>query len=271
MRNEIEMKIWVADAFINKRFSGNPAAICIVTDFPPVEVMQGIAMEMNLSQTAFVKSLSDCHYHIRWFTPNSEAPICAHATIAAYHILAEEQLINTKDTVLFESVAGQLVTTKTESWVNLNFPAYAVNPIELGEILHSSLVNYDPIYVGFGENCLFMEFKTEDQVKNLVPHIVNLKQLPYRSLLVTAACDDKSECDFVFRYFAPRVAIYEDPVCGSAHCRLVPYWSRKLGKDEFISISLSKRGGVVRSKNLGENRVLISGQASTFMKGEISI
>lgn len=265
------MKIWIANAFISKKFSGNPAAICLVTDMPSIEAMQNIAMEMNLSQTAFVQNIGNCHYNIRWFTPNSEAPICAHATIAAYHILAEEQLITSKDNILFDSVAGQLIANKTDNWINLNFPSYSITPIELNEVLYSSLVNYEPIYIGLGENCLFMEFKTEEQVKNLIPNIVNLKQLPYRSLLVTSACNDKHDCDFVFRYFAPRVAIYEDPVCGSAHCRLVPYWSKKMGKSEFISHSLSKRGGVVRSKGIEGNRVLISGQANTFMKGEIYI
>ncbi len=262
------MKIWIADAFIDKGFSGNPAAVCIVEAFPSIETMQNIATEMNLSQTAFVKNIGNCHYHIRWFTPNSEAPVCAHATIASYHIMIEEEFIGPKDTVLFESLAGQLVATKTDNWINLNFPSYSVHPIELGESVSNSLVNYEPIYVGLGENCLFMEFKNEEQIKNIVPNLIAIKQLPYRALLVTAACHSKNEYDFVFRYFAPRVAIYEDPVCGSAHCRLIPYWSKKIGKDELISLALSKRGGIVRARNLDENRVLISGQAMTFMKGE---
>jgi PhzF family phenazine biosynthesis protein len=261
------MKFWIVDAFTNKHFAGNPAGVIFVAEFPSLDFMQNIASELNLSETAFIKPISESLYHIRWFSPNSEAPLCGHATIASVHILLQEGLTACK-TLIFQSLSGNLEITIEDQWINLNFPRYVPSHVELSPELRA-IVNETPIYTGFAEHCFLMEFENAAIVKNLNPDLRLLTNLPCRALIVTAKTRDSEflEYDFISRYFAPRVGINEDPACGSSYCRLIPYWSQKLCKKQMIAYQASKRGGVIKCLDL-ENRVQISGQAVTVAQGD---
>lgn len=260
------MIIYTVDAFTRTPFKGNPAGVCIVEEFPSAIHMQNIAMELAYSNTAFVKKLGDNSYSIKWFTPTSDAPLCGHATIGSMHVLAQEGLIDITREVMFETASGAITASVSGTWYNLNLPLYPVSPIVLTDELRA-IVNLDPIYTGFAQNCYFMEFENKDALAALEPKLERLKKIECRALIATAK---GLEYDFHSRYFAPSVGIDEDPVCASAHCRLVPYWSQKLGKMELTAYQLSKRGGELRCKNLG-NRVLISGEAVTVMKADLQI
>ncbi|MDJ1305836.1 MAG: PhzF family phenazine biosynthesis protein [Candidatus Midichloria sp.] len=262
------MKFWIVDAFADRPFVGNPAAVFLVQEFPSTSVMQSIAAEINLSETAFVKRLGLHHYHIRWFTPNSEAPLCGHATIAATHVLINTNAERNKVPIKFESLSGRLLAESDVPWITLNFPRYVVQQIDPDPRLHS-VIDCKPIYTGFSQNCYFMEFEKIEQIIELRPNLQLLSEIEFRALIVTAKGTGKfHEYDFVSRYFAPRVGINEDPVCASAHCRLIPYWSAKLGKGSLIAYQASKRGGIISCEDL-QNRVLISGTATTVIKGEL--
>lgn len=265
------MKIWIVDAFASEKFSGNPAAVCILEEFLDIALMQNIATEMNLSETAFVKKLSDNTYHIRWFTPVSEAPLCGHATIAAMHVLVQNGLVQIDQKIKFNSLSGELYAEKNGEWIELNFPNYASEPLVFTEEL-LRIVSENPVYTGLAENCLIMEFSEPKQVINLNPDLKLLMQLPYRALIVTSVGRQEGfMCyDFISRYFAPKVGIFEDPVCASAHCRLVPYWSNRLNRNEFIAYQASKRGGIIKCKNLID-RVAIAGKAITVVSGILHI
>jgi PhzF family phenazine biosynthesis protein len=263
------MKFWVIDAFSSAPFKGNPAAVIIVDEFPAEMLMQNIAAEMRHSQTAFVKKLADSHFHIRWFSPNSEAPICGHATVASFYVMLELKMVDYDSEVIFESMHGQLaVTAEKSGWITLNFPqmhVYDISKAEQEEYL--AIVDNKPIYTGFSQGCIFMEYNNRQEIISLQPNLERLEKIPCRALIVTSS---DSEYDFVSRYFAPKVGIPEDPVCASAHCRLIPYWANKLQKQEMIALQASKRGGILKCKNL-TNRVLIAGQAVMVMEGTLHI
>jgi len=228
--------------------------------------MQNIAAELNYANTAFIEQTrADC-YKIRWFTPRSEAPLCGHATIGSMHILCSVHGVASETSVTFECKVGEIYAQKTGSWYELNFPSYEVKPVDLSQQL-KDVINVKPVFTGFAENCYFMEFESLEDLKLLAPDLEKLKKIECRALSATAK---GVEFDFHSRYFAPRVGINEDPVCASAHTRLIPYWSKKLGKDEMIAQQASARGGVLKCKNLG-NRVLISGEAVTVMRTELNI
>lgn len=262
------MKFWVVDAFTDKPFAGNPAAVFIVEYFPDDKLMQNIAAEMNLSETVFIKKTGGKQYHIRWFTPNSEAPLCGHATIAAMHILMQNGIETKSDTITLQSISGNLKAYYVDDLIVLDFPRYLTEKVKLSEALQD-IVNSEPIYVGFSQNCFLMEFATSEAVVRLQPDLARLKLLDFRALIVTAKGDGEFvNYDFISRYFAPKVGIDEDPVCASAHCRLIPYWSEKLHKKKMIAYQPSKRGGVIICEDL-VNRVLIAGKAVTVTKGEL--
>ena len=151
------MKFCIVDAFADRPFTGNPAAVFIVNDFPGDELMQNIAAEINLSETTFVKKITDQNYEIRWFTPNSEAPLCGHATIAAMHVLVSDGIEKRDDQITFQSISGKLTAIYQDCYVTLNFPRYVAKPVDFDNILQE-IVNKTPIYTGFSENCFFMEF-----------------------------------------------------------------------------------------------------------------
>jgi predicted PhzF superfamily epimerase YddE/YHI9 len=257
-------KLWIVDAFTNVPFKGNPAGVVIVKEFPQNSYMQNIAFELGLSETAFVKPLREKQYHIRWFTPLSEAPLCGHATIGSTHVLMEEGLENQQAEITFESMGGILKASKTGNWYNLDFPAFPIKPIDYSDEIRR-VADVAENFIGWSQNCIFLEMQSEQDLVKLVPNLDALKKIDCRALIVTAK---SKNYDFVSRYFAPSVGIDEDPVCASAHCRLIPYWASKLGKDEMVAYQASKRSGIIKCKNLG-NRVLISGEAVTVFKGDI--
>ena len=262
------MKFWIVNAFADRPLVGNPAAVFLVQEFPNSVIMQNIATEMNLSESAFVKKLGLSHYHIRWFTPNSEAPLCGHATIAALHMLIQAKAEKNKTQIKFESLSGEFIAESDGPWLILNFPRYVAQQVELDPKLYE-VVNIKPVYTGFAHNCFLMEFETSEQVANLIPNLQLLSQIDCRALIVTAKGSGRfHEYHFISRYFAPRIGIDEDPVCASAHCRLIPYWSAKLGRKSLLAYQASKRGGIINCKDL-QNRVLISGTATTVIKGEL--
>lgn len=276
-----KLPLWLIDSFTKEAFAGNPAGVCLVEEFPEKSFMQKIANEMYWSETAFVKKLNDNQFHIRWFSPEDEAPICGHATLAASHFLWQSGILK-DDKITFISSAGELYIEKeslnNEDLISMRFPAISVHKnLEHNDIIKKSLgigSTYEDssILEILTDGLIFVVvFDSEDKVKNCVPDIELIKTLPGRAIVITAQSNDKN-ADFVLRYFAPKVGIIEDPVCGSAHCRLVPFWSNKLNKKSLVSHQLSKRGGWLYTEyKESENKVKIAGTACTVMIGEIKV
>jgi predicted PhzF superfamily epimerase YddE/YHI9 len=254
------MNIWIVDAFTDWPYAGNPAGVAIVDEFP--DDAQKIAMEMNLSETAFLKPISKNHYHLRWFTPKVEVKLCGHATLASAHLLVEEKLID-GDEILFDSLSGPLkVYSSPFPFLTLDFPLQKTGPsfplpsfLHVGHVLHSVKAHDDVI----------VEVETEEEVRQFIPPLSLLEQIDCRGFILTAKAH--SPYDFVSRFFAPRVGVNEDPVTGSAHCKLAHYWRERLGKSEFLAYQASERGGIIRLKIVND-RVHLTGQAVTVMKGK---
>jgi predicted PhzF superfamily epimerase YddE/YHI9 len=258
------MKIYIVDAFTDEPYKGNPAAVCILENNKSDEWMQNIANEMNLSETAFIlKQGKD--YSLKWFTPESEVDLCGHATLASAYILWEEQLSENNE-IRFITKSGLLTAIKSGDWIHMNFPLEEENetvpPIELIEGLGIPFK-----YIGKNRLDYIVEIEDEEAVRKLQPNFNLLKAVKSRGVIVTSP-SSRSDIDFVSRCFYPALGVDEDPVTGSAHCCLGPYWQKKLNKNEFTSLQLSKRGGLLKLK-IVEDRILISGQAITTLKGEI--
>lgn len=259
----MKLPIYQVDAFADNVFEGNPAAVCPLDDWIPDEMMQNIAMENNLSETAFFVERDDT-YRLRWFTPTTEVDLCGHATLATAHVLFEH-LGYGEPVISFDSKSGELKVRKEGDQYLMDFPASELNEsfapqyleIAIGVPAQEMYRDTDYLYV----------VETAEQVRNLKPDIRELKKADVRGIIVTASA---GEVDFVSRFFAPAAGVDEDPVTGSAHTMLIPYWSRRYEKNELIGRQVSKRGGTVYCKNKGD-RVEIGGTACTFMKGEISI
>ncbi len=257
------MKIYQVDAFSDKPFKGNPAAVCILKESSPEKWMQDVASEMNLAETAFLVPMNN-DYNLRWFTPNSEVDLCGHATLASAHILWEKGYLRKGQEANFHTRSGLLTAQIAENWIQLNFPTTQEEKTDVPAELIEAL-KIDPIYAGKSIFDYLIEVESEDIVKNMAPDFTKLLKVPMRGVIVTAKAADY---DFVSRFFAPEVGIFEDPVTGSAHCCLGPYWNKKLGKDKLIAYQASERGGVLKVQVNGD-RVLISGKAVTVMEGDL--
>lgn len=262
----MKQTITQVDAFTNKPFTGNPAAVCVLTSPKDDTWMQNLAQEMNLSETAFLIKQED-GYNLRWFTPATEVPLCGHATLASSHVLWSENHLSPNEVAHFHTKSGLLIAKKQEDWIELDFPANpseAIStPVELSEALGVPVKGVMKNSLGY-----LVEVESEELVRNLEPNFTQLvKQFP--EVIVTSVAEKLSEYDFVSRFFAPGLGINEDPVTGAAHCCLAPYWRNKLNKDEFLAYQASSRGGVVKVKYPGEDRVFLSGQAVTVLRGEI--
>jgi len=253
------------DAFTNKPFAGNPAAVCVLAQPADDRFMQDVAREMNLSETAFLHREKD-GYRLRWFTPAIEVDLCGHATLASAHVLWEDSHLPAGETARFHTRSGLLTATRQGDWIELDFPARreekAPEPPRLLEALEA-----EASYIGRNQFDFLVELASAGVIRNLKPNFALLETLPVRGIIVTA-CSDSPEFDFVSRFFAPASGVPEDPVTGSAHCCLGPYWSARLGKKEMTAFQASARGGVVRVRVEGE-RVLLGGQAVTVMRGQI--
>lgn len=263
------MKIYQVDAFTSKPFAGNPAGVCI-TDAPlPEKLMQDIASEMNLSETAFPVKNKDGSYSLRWFTPAAEVDLCGHATLATAHILYELGYLKQYEDVSFDTKSGTLYASKIKERIMLNFPVKIEEHIDIPEGMEQAL-GCRAVYCGQNKMDVLVEVADEATVRNLTPDIGMLARLNARGVIVTARADAGSGYDFVSRFFAPNVGIAEDPVTGSAHCCLTPYWSKKLGKTEMNAYQASKRGGELLVRLRGD-RVELLGQAVTVMTCEMKV
>jgi predicted PhzF superfamily epimerase YddE/YHI9 len=253
------------DAFTNRPFSGNPAAVCLLQDERDDAWMQAIAAEMNLSETAFVRPRAD-GFALRWFTPLAEVDLCGHATLAAAHALWTTGAVHTGERIRFHTKSGRLVAQQSDELIELDFPTLSVVECAPPPGLLEAL-NVIPTFVGRTRFDLLLLLEDAAAVRNLRPDVRRLASAPVRGVIVTAA-PDVPEVDFVSRFFAPSVGIDEDPVTGSAHCSLGPFWSGRLGKQRVTGYQASRRGGTVHVTCRGE-RVTLAGAAVTVMTGQL--
>ncbi len=257
--------IFQVDAFTDRPFAGNPAAVCVLAGPADERWMQDVAREMNLSETAFLYRGRD-GFGLRWFTPTTEVDLCGHATLASAHILWEEGHLEVQDTARFHTRSGLLTAARWGKWIELDFPAEPDNPAEAPpELLRALAVK--PKYVGRNRFDYLLEVDSEEVLRTVRPDWNLLMTVPTRGVIITSP-SASGTYDFVVRFFAPRSGINEDPVTGSAFCCLGPYWARKLARTEFQAYQASERGGSVRVR-MGRDRVYIAGQAVTTLRGEL--
>ncbi|MGD0700789.1 MAG: PhzF family phenazine biosynthesis isomerase [Trebonia sp.] len=271
------MKIRIVDAFTDRPFAGNQAAVCVLPDgpWPPEHWLQAVAAEMNLSETAFVRPAPADKRHdweLRWFTPMTEVPLCGHATLAVAHVLASDGLA--AGVARFATLGGVLsAEARPDGTIVMDFPANPptpVNPADVSDTLAAAL-GAEPVRVyAVGElDRLLVELPDEKTVRGLIPDQGALARMPVRGVSVTALADRPGDgYDFVSRYFAPRIGIPEDPVTGSAHTTLAPFWSRRLGRTALTGLQVSARTGLVGTEVTGD-RVLLTGRAVTVLVGEL--
>jgi len=259
----MKLQLFQVDAFTHAIFGGNPAAVCPLTTWLSAEVMQAIAIENNLAETAFYCRENNGIYTIRWFTPMMEVDLCGHATLAAAHVMFQHMGFQGSE-IVFNSRSGELRVTRNDDWLQLDFPTDIIQEIIITQDL-TECFDVKPVHALRGKTDYLLIFETEEQIRNLKPDFGKIAKLSVRGVIVTAK---GGETDFVSRFFAPQSGIPEDPVTGSAHTSLVPFWANRLQKDEFTAMQLSPRGGYLRCFFQG-SRVLISGQAKTYLVGEI--
>ncbi|GIM45316.1 phenazine biosynthesis protein [Collibacillus ludicampi] len=259
------MNLYIIDAFTNEPFKGNPAAVCLLEERKGDQWMQNVAMEMNLSETAFLYPLKD-GYELRWFTPVKEVDLCGHATLASAHYLWETGIEPKGKELRFLTKSGWLSAKMDEDWIELNFPLEKVEPCKVPEPLEDAL-GVELLFVGSNRMDVLVEVESERQIRELQPNFTKLATIKARGILVTSRAEEEP-FDFVSRCFFPAVGVNEDPVTGSAHCALAPYWQSKLGKNHFLAKQLSVREGILKVQ-IQEGRVLLAGQAVTVVKGEL--
>ncbi|HEY3383688.1 MAG TPA: PhzF family phenazine biosynthesis protein [Vicinamibacterales bacterium] len=260
----MELRMYQIDAFADRLFSGNPAAVCPLESWLPDEVMQQIAAENNLAETAFYIR-HDGGFDLRWFTPAVEVDLCGHATLAAAHVVFTHDCFP-HDTIQFTSKSGILRVRRDGDRLVLDFPVDTVEPVTVPQILIDAL-GREPIESYRGKTDYMLVYGVEEHVAGLTPDLVDLATVPARGIIVTAP---GRQVDFVSRFFAPQVGVPEDPVTGSAHTTLTPYWAARLGKNELTARQLSKRQGSLRCTLVG-NRVDIAGRAVPYLEGTITI
>ncbi|MHB1056164.1 MAG: PhzF family phenazine biosynthesis protein [Thermoleophilia bacterium] len=259
----MKIPFYQVDAFSRSIFGGNPAAVCFSESWPADDVLQNIAAENNLSETAFLVQRSKGHYVLRWFTPTVEIDLCGHATLASAFIIFSF-IDSTLSSVDFETASGLLSVAKSGELLSMDFPARKPVPAEVSPSLSQAL-GTEPMEVLKSRDLLAV-FKDESTIKGMIPDFDKLKQIRDTFAIIITAPGEKS--DFVSRFFAPNAGIPEDPVTGSAHCTLIPYWADRLKKNHLHAFQLSKRGGELFCENVGD-RVRISGTAVLYAKGEI--
>jgi PhzF family phenazine biosynthesis protein len=260
------IRIVQVDAFTNRPFAGNPAAVCVLREAPAEQWMRDVAREMNLSETAFLVPRDD-GYSLRWFTPAVEVDLCGHATVASAHVLWQDGHLAEGRQARFHTRSGLLTADRRGDWIELDFPAKIALPAEAPAQLLPALGVGAAKFVGKNAFDYLVEADTEEAVRALSPDHSKLRSVPVRGVIVTAR-SSSPEFDFVSRFFAPGSGIDEDPVTGSAHTALGPYWAGILGKNELTAFQASPRGGVVKVQVKGD-RVLLGGQAVTVMTGEL--
>jgi len=258
------IKCWQVDAFTDRPFAGNPAAVCWLEQEADAAWMQQVAAEMNLSETAFVRPLGEGH-ELRWFTPAVEVDLCGHATLAAAHALWQSG-VAPKGALRFHTRSGVLACTQVGDFIELDFPATPAAAMAPPATLVEAL-GVEPVFTGSSKFYLLVALASAAAVRSLRPDFRKLLDVPTLGVIATAASDDP-KFDFISRFFAPALGVNEDPVCGSAHCCLTPYWAERLGKSQLTAYQASARGGVLRLK-LDGDRVTLGGQAVTIWQGEL--
>ena len=258
------------DAFADQPFSGNPAAVCLLAGERDTAWMQSLAAEMNLSETAFVRPAGDV-FSLRWFTPGVEVDLCGHATLAAAHALWSEGVVKSDAVIRFDTRSGELRAARQGDLIELDFPATAPVAANLGQAQVERLakaLGVTPVRALQSAFDLLVEVESAHDVRAAQPDFRLLSGLAYRGVIVTSESDDP-RFDFLSRFFGPAVGVDEDPVTGSAHCCLGPFWGKRLGKDAMTAYQASARGGIVRVRLAGE-RVFLGGRAVTVFRGELT-
>ena len=262
------MRLLQVDAFTSQAFRGNPAAVCLLDEERDARWMQDVAAEMNLSETAFLLPRGS-DFSLRWFTPATEVALCGHATLASAHALWEEKILAPADVARFHTKSGLLTAARHGDGIELDFPATPEARSEPPEGLLESLGVSDPVYVGRNRFDYLVEVASEAVVRDLNPDHARLRKIEVRGVIVTSRAAE-TNADFVSRFFAPGSGVDEDPVTGSAHCCLTPYWSARLGKEEMTAYQASPRGGYVYVQLAGD-RVKLRGHAVTVLRGELGV
>jgi len=258
-------RIYQVDSFTDRAFSGNPAGVCILESAADEEWMQNVAREMAISETSFLYP-ENGGYNLRWFAPDAEVDLCGHGTLATAHILWEKNYLERDETASFFTKSGLLTARLKGEWIELDFPVLPEESLDAPEGLLESL-GIEAKYVGMNEFDYIVEVESESELRSMEPDLSMLAKVTTRGVIVTSLCESE-EYDFVSRLFAPAIGIPEDPVTGSAHCCLGPYWMKKLGKDTFNAYQASARGGSLKVK-VERDRVILSGQAVTVLEGNI--
>ena len=263
----MHVPVWTVDAFADRRFSGNPASVCMLPEEIPLETLQAVAAEMNHSETAFLLARED-HWDLRWFTPRVEVALCGHATLASAHILWETGRLPRDARASFHTASGVLTAVQEGERIALDFPLEPAEPIPEPEGLAAAL-GATVVRVGRNRMDLLAELPDEAAVASLAPDLVGLATYPVRGTIVTAR-GKAPEVDFVSRFFAPQSGVDEDPVTGSAHCALAPWWSERLGRTAMTGRQLSARGGMVGVRLSGA-RVHLLGRCATVLEGKLHL
>jgi PhzF family phenazine biosynthesis protein len=264
-------RLYQVDAFTDTPFKGNPAGVCILNEAKTEEWMLQVAAEMNLSETAFVHPITD-GYSLSWFTPKTEVSLCGHATLATAHILWEEGLLQASEKAVFQTKSGTLSAKKRADSIELDFPSKEIAPTESNLDLNTAL-NVSPVFTGVNVkangNLYLLEVESQGIVEALKPDFVQLAKTDARAVIVTSRSEGGAY-DFVSRFFAPAVGIDEDPVTGSSHCYLTPYWAARLGKKRLTGFQASRRTGTIICSLEGD-RVILRGKAVTIFRAELVV
>jgi len=261
----VKTEIHQIDAFSRQPFGGNPAAVTLLPEYPDDEWMQQVAAEMNLSETAFLRPRDD-GFDLRWFTPEVEVELCGHATLASAHFLWERDLVDLSTEISFWTLSGRLAARRSDEWIELDFPMEGPEAVEPPPELVPAL-GVEPKWVGKNRFDYLVEIESETDVRGAMPDFAKLRQATTRGVMITSVASSE-EFDFVSRFFAPAVGVDEDPVTGSAHCTLIPWWAAELGRDELTARQISRRGGELVCRFAGD-RVRIGGRAVTYLAGEL--
>jgi PhzF family phenazine biosynthesis protein len=257
--------LFQVDAFTDRPFRGNPAGVCLLDSPKAADWMQSVAAEMNLAETAFLSARGG-DLDLRWFTPTVEVDLCGHATLATAHVLWEEGRLAPGAEAAFHTKSGRLSARRAGSLIEMDFPSDPPRPADAPAGL-DEMLGVRAVSVGRGKFDLLVELESEDAVRAAAPDLGRVRTIPVRGVIVTARSSG-GESDFVSRFFAPQSGVDEDPVTGSAHCCLAPFWSAKLGKERMTGYQASKRGGTVRLRVAGD-RVILGGAAVTVFRGTL--
>lgn len=260
------LELWLIDAFTDCAFAGNPAGVCLLEGNRPAEWMQQVAREMNQAETAFLERRDD-GFGLRWFTPTVEMDLCGHATLASAHFLWQRKLLSARSAARFHTRSGLLTATRDGDWIVMDFPAMPAKPVDPPPYLLDAVKAPGAAVLFNGTDYLVVQ-PAAARLRGLTPDYRLLSAVESRGVIVTSPSDTEG-VDFLSRFFAPRAGVDEDPVTGSAHCALGPYWGARLGKTDLIGVQVSPRGGMVKV-GLAGDRLRLAGRAVTVLKGALS-